>query len=197
MTQYELVQARKYLQQEVLVLRKVEGISSTTLKVVWEVCKIYFWFIMFYLPFNKVVFYLSLFQVITDYNEYLEGVKIWFNGSSINHQLFLESFNSSDDSTNFTKHQTFSMITVHNSGSSSHLVTGLLPYANYDVFLMPFYKLLLGKPSNLRTATTDDDCKFSIFFISSMIMVLSSWFSYLCVFLQYQAHHLKVSQQEL
>lgn len=37
MTQYELVQARRYLQQEVLALRRVEGISSTTLKVVWDV----------------------------------------------------------------------------------------------------------------------------------------------------------------
>lgn len=37
MTQYELVQARRYLQQDVLVLRRVEGISSTTLKIVWDV----------------------------------------------------------------------------------------------------------------------------------------------------------------
>lgn len=37
MTQYELVQARRYLQQDVLVLRRVEGISATTLKIVWEV----------------------------------------------------------------------------------------------------------------------------------------------------------------
>lgn len=37
MTQYELVQARRYLQQDVLVLRRVEGISATTLKIVWDV----------------------------------------------------------------------------------------------------------------------------------------------------------------
>ncbi|OWR41427.1 roundabout protein 2 [Danaus plexippus plexippus] len=37
MTQYELVQARRYLQQDVLVLRRVEGISSTTLKIVWDI----------------------------------------------------------------------------------------------------------------------------------------------------------------
>lgn len=39
MTQYELVQARRYLQQDVLVLRRVEGISATTLKIVWDVSK--------------------------------------------------------------------------------------------------------------------------------------------------------------
>lgn len=37
MTQYELVQARRYLQQDVLTLRRVEGISSSTMKIVWEV----------------------------------------------------------------------------------------------------------------------------------------------------------------
>lgn len=37
MTQYELVQARKYLQKNVLVLKRVEALSSTSLKVVWDV----------------------------------------------------------------------------------------------------------------------------------------------------------------
>lgn len=37
MPEYELVQARKYLQQNVLVLRRVEALSSTSLKVVWDV----------------------------------------------------------------------------------------------------------------------------------------------------------------
>lgn len=37
MTQYELIQARRYLQQDVLALRRVEGLSSTTVKIVWDV----------------------------------------------------------------------------------------------------------------------------------------------------------------
>lgn len=37
MTEYEFVQARKYLQQNVLVLRRVETLSSSSLKVVWDV----------------------------------------------------------------------------------------------------------------------------------------------------------------
>lgn len=37
MTQYELLQARKYLQQNVLVLRRVDALSSTSLKIVWDV----------------------------------------------------------------------------------------------------------------------------------------------------------------
>ncbi|KAL4707276.1 hypothetical protein ACJJTC_019814 [Scirpophaga incertulas] len=136
MTQYELLQARRYLQQDVLALRRVEGISSTAMKVVWD--------------------------VLTDYNEYLEGVKIWFNGTSLNQQYAsevqsIQFTNSSliDSLANFRKHENFSMTTVR--GSSSHVLTGLIPYAQYNVFLMPFYKLLLGKPSNMKTGFTDED----------------------------------------
>ncbi|XP_012549697.1 immunoglobulin superfamily DCC subclass member 3 isoform X1 [Bombyx mori] len=136
MTQYELVQARRYLQQDVLSLKRVEGISATTLKIVWD--------------------------VMTEYNEYLEGVKIWFNGTSLNSRSALElDYNSNESTidymTDFRKYENFTMTTVHNSGSSSHVLTGLLPYAQYDVFLMPFYKLLLGKPSNMRTGFTEED----------------------------------------
>ncbi|CAK1579452.1 unnamed protein product [Parnassius mnemosyne] len=136
MTQYELVQARRYLQQDVLALRRVEGISATTLKIVWD--------------------------VMTDYNEYLEGVKILFNGSSFNRKFALEVQNTQlnttvDSLAELSKFDNFSMTTVHNSGSSSHILTGLLPYAQYNVFLMPFYKLLLGKPSNMKSGHTEED----------------------------------------
>lgn len=103
---------------------------------------------------------------MTDYNEYLEGVKIWFNGTALNkpHALDLQNLQTSNTSVDslaeFTKHENFTMTTVHNSGSSSHVLTGLMPYAQYDVFLMPFYKLLLGKPSNLKTGLTEEDGKY-------------------------------------
>lgn len=109
-----------------------------------------------------------LFQVLTDYNEYLEGVKIWFNGTSLNRQYALEAQNFQANNTTlidslaeFSKFENISMTTVHNSGSSSHVLTGLMPYAQYDVFLMPFYKLLLGKPSNLKSGFTDEDGKIN------------------------------------
>lgn len=37
MTEYELIQARKYLQQNILVLKRTETLSSTSVKVVWDV----------------------------------------------------------------------------------------------------------------------------------------------------------------
>ncbi|XP_050665497.1 neogenin-like [Leptidea sinapis] len=136
MTQYELVQARRYLQQDVLALRRVEGISATTLKIVWD--------------------------VMTDYNEYLEGVKIWFNGTSLNKEHAFEYYSqqsniSLDAFVELTRHENFTMTTIHNSGSSSHILTGLIPYAKYNIFLMPFYKLLLGKPSNIKSGFTEED----------------------------------------
>lgn len=103
---------------------------------------------------------------MTDYNEYLEGVKIWFNGTALNKKYLIEVENGEhlnksfkESLVEFNKYTNFSTTTVHNSGSSSHILTGLLPYAQYDVFLMPFYKLLLGKPSNLKTGFTDEDSK--------------------------------------
>ncbi|VVD00378.1 unnamed protein product [Leptidea sinapis] len=130
MTEYEFVQARKYLQQNVLVLKRVETLSSTSLKVVWD--------------------------VLTDYNEYLEGVKIWYNGTSLNWR------NSSEDfiilnSSQVDRCSNGSLTNVDNSGSSSYTLSGLKPFTEYDVFLMPFYKMLLGKPSNSMAGYTDED----------------------------------------
>ncbi|CAH2040629.1 unnamed protein product, partial [Iphiclides podalirius] len=131
MTEYELVQARKYLKQNVLKLRRVETLSSTSLKVVWD--------------------------VLTDYNEYLEGVKIWYNGTSLNWR------NSCSEDVTISSPRTEvlcsngSLTNVGNSGSSSYILSGLAAYTQYDVFLMPFYKTLLGKPSNSMSGYTDED----------------------------------------
>ncbi|XP_063390167.1 protogenin-like [Cydia fagiglandana] len=133
MTQYELLQARKFLQQNVLVLKRLETLSSSSLKVVWD--------------------------VLTDYNEYLEGVKIWYNSTSLNWR------NATDDevivlNTSYAQSMVCSngtLTDVDNSGSSSYILSGLLPYTQYDVFLLPFYKNLLGKPSNIMPGYTDED----------------------------------------
>ncbi|CAH0751918.1 unnamed protein product [Diatraea saccharalis] len=133
MTQYELVQARKYLQQNVLVMRRVEALSSTSMKVVWD--------------------------VLTDYNEYLEGVKIWYNGTNMNWRFAVKEENAVLNSslTGAALCSNGSLTNVDNTGSSSFVLSGLMAYTQYDVFLMPFYKTLLGKPSNLMAGFTDED----------------------------------------
>lgn len=106
------------------------------------------------------------FQVLTDYNEYLEGVKIWYNGTSLNW------LNASDEITILNASHSEAMLCsngsltdVDNSGSSSYILSGLMAYTQYDVFLMPFYKMLLGKPSNLMTGYTDQDGKKAFIFL--------------------------------
>lgn len=100
-----------------------------------------------------------MFQVLTDYNEYLEGVKIWYNGTSLNWR------NSSEEITILNSSQVEScsngsLTNVDNSGSSSYVLSGLLAYTQYDIFLMPYYKMLLGKPSNSMVGYTDEDGMF-------------------------------------
>lgn len=97
--------------------------------------------------------------MLTDYNEYLEGVKIWYNGTTINWRNASEEetpiLNSSHS--NGALCSNGSLLNVDNSGSSSYILTGLIAYMQYDIFVMPFYKMLLGKPSNMMSGFTDED----------------------------------------
>lgn len=96
--------------------------------------------------------------MLTDYNEYLEGVKIWYNGTTLNwrnvteEDVMIPQFDGILCSNG-------SLTNVDNSGSSSYILTGLMPYMQYDVFVMPFYKILLGKPSNMMTGYTEEEGK--------------------------------------
>ncbi|XP_046680537.1 roundabout homolog 2-like isoform X2 [Homalodisca vitripennis] len=50
------------------------------------------------------------------------------------------------------------MLTVlHTGDTSGFLVTGLSPHTRYQFFLVPFYRLVDGRPSNSRTAKTLED----------------------------------------
>lgn len=118
--------------------------------------------------------------MLTDYNEYLEGVKIWYNGTSLNWR------NASSEDVTINSSQTDalcpngSLSNVGNGGSSSYVLSGLSAYTQYDVFLMPFYKTLLGKPSNSMTGYTDEDGKQSILppgFISASVCYLVNFVS--------------------
>lgn len=97
--------------------------------------------------------------MLTDYNEYLEGVKIWYNGTSLNWRNSSEEITILDSS-QVESCSNGSLTNVDNSGSSSYVLSGLLPYTQYDIFLMPYYKMLLGKPSNSMIGYTDEDGEF-------------------------------------
>lgn len=97
--------------------------------------------------------------MLTDYNEYLEGVKIWYNGTTLNWRNITNEevaiLSSSHSGAILCSNG--SLTNVDNSGSSSYILSGLMAYTQYDIFVMPFYKMLLGKPSNLMSGYTHED----------------------------------------
>lgn len=96
--------------------------------------------------------------MLTDYNEYLEGVKIWYNGTTLNwRNATNEEITILNPRSDAILCSNGSLMNVDNSGSSSYSLTGLMAFTQYDIFLMPFYKMLLGKPSNLMSGYTDED----------------------------------------
>ena len=73
--------------------------------------------------------------------------------------------------------QKFNMKTVMNSesdGAASHIITGLRKYTEYEVFLMPFYKMMEGQPSNSLHIQTLEDVPSGIFI---MIFYFLHYFS--------------------
>lgn len=121
--------------------------------------------------------------MLTDYNEYLEGVKIWYNGTTLNWRNITE-----EDVTQQNSHSNTilclngSLTNVDNSGSSSYILSGLMTYTQYDIFLMPFYKTLLGKPSNMMSGFTDEGGELYsfdvfIFFNCHTLMFCNNYFS--------------------
>lgn len=54
----------------------------------------------------------------------------------------------------------YKMLTVLNGGGASACkITQLESYTTYDFFLIPFYKSIVGKPSNLIQTETLEDGK--------------------------------------
>ena len=49
------------------------------------------------------------------------------------------------------------MVTVLNAGATSYVLTNLNRYTRYEFFLVPFFKTIEGRPSNVKLATTLED----------------------------------------
>lgn len=49
------------------------------------------------------------------------------------------------------------MVTVLNAGATSYVLTNLKKYTRYEFFLVPFYKIIEGRPSNVKLVTTLED----------------------------------------
>lgn len=54
----------------------------------------------------------------------------------------------------------YKMLTVlHGGGASTCMIEGLHEYSDYEFFLVPFYKIVKGRPSNSKIARTLEDSK--------------------------------------
>ena len=49
------------------------------------------------------------------------------------------------------------MVTVLNAGATSYVLTNMKKYTRYEFFLVPFYKTIEGRPSNIKLTTTLED----------------------------------------
>lgn len=60
----------------------------------------------------------------------------------------------------------YKMLTVLNGGGATTCTfSGLMKYTKYEFFLIPFYKSVEGKPSNLRVAQTMEDGKWNFIYL--------------------------------
>ncbi|XP_057341638.1 protein sax-3 isoform X1 [Microplitis mediator] len=108
--QIELIRARDRLNSEILHLREVQPVSSTSVKIMWD---------------------------ILGAADLVEGLYIRYREIS-----------------NKPEYQ---MVTVLNAGATSYVLTNLKKYTLYEFFLVPFYKTIEGRPSNVQLATTLED----------------------------------------
>lgn len=108
-------------------------------------------------------------QLLIDYDEYLEGIYIRYKQLPAEQEVLKQRHVSpsknqdeeepqlkiQDKKQNNTEE--FSVVSVKNGGSTSYLLQDLRPNTKYDIFLVPYYKMLQGKPSNARSGKTLED----------------------------------------
>ncbi|KOX67210.1 Roundabout like protein 2 [Melipona quadrifasciata] len=108
--QTELVRARDRLNSEILYLKDVQPLSSTSVKIVWD---------------------------ILGAADLVEGLYIRYRQVS--------------------EKPEYRMVTVLNAGATSYVLTNLNKYTRYEFFLVPFFKTIEGRPSNVKLAITLED----------------------------------------
>ncbi|XP_066603914.1 roundabout homolog 2-like isoform X2 [Prorops nasuta] len=108
--QIELIRARDRLNSEILHLREVQPLSSTSVKITWD---------------------------ILGAADLVEGLYIRYREVS--------------------EKPEYQMVTVLNAGATSYVLTRLKKYTKYEFFLVPFYKTIEGRPSNVKLAMTLED----------------------------------------
>ncbi|KAJ8666911.1 hypothetical protein QAD02_008573 [Eretmocerus hayati] len=109
--QTELIRARDRLNSEILQLREVNPLTSTSVKIIWD---------------------------ILGAPDLVDGLYIRYREMS-------------------DKQPEYQMVTVMNAGATSYVLTNLKKYTRYEFFLVPFYKTIEGRPSNVKLSQTLED----------------------------------------
>lgn len=117
----------------------------------------------------------SFFQLLTDYDEYLEGTYIRYKELQNEIEVVKQRHTSSIEvqsetekpiktsTSSYNTNEEYAVASARNGGSSSYVLQGLKPNAKYDIFLVPYYKMLQGKPSNAKVGKTLEDGKLYIY----------------------------------
>ncbi|KYN23374.1 Roundabout like protein 2 [Trachymyrmex cornetzi] len=108
--QVELTRARDRLNSEILHLKEVQALTSTSVKIMWD---------------------------ILGAADLVEGLYIRYREVS--------------------EKPEYQMVTVLNAGATSYVLTNLKKYTRYEFFLVPFYKIIEGRPSNVKLVITLED----------------------------------------
>ena len=59
-----------------------------------------------------------------------------------------------------SKDLNFDVVTISGGGTRSHTLSDLRPFTKYSIFIVPYYKLIKGRPSNMKVVTTREDGEF-------------------------------------
>lgn len=110
-----------------------------------------------------------MFQLLIDYDEYLEGTYIRYkelpNEIEVIKQRHTSRIEVQSETEKppkitggpFNASEEYSVVSARNGGSTSFLLQNLRPNTKYDIFLVPYYKMLQGKPSNAKVGKTIED----------------------------------------
>lgn len=140
--QIELIRARDRLNSEILQLRDVQPQSSTSVKIMWDVSTNTHFCPLFSLSLSIVRVCSP--DIISILHLQILGASDLVEGLYIRYREVLDK-------------PEYKMVTVFNAGLTSYVLTDLKKFTKYEFFLVPFFKTIEGRPSNVKLATTMED----------------------------------------
>ncbi|OTF81515.1 Roundabout-like protein [Euroglyphus maynei] len=121
---------RKKLDNTIIELKDVRTISSSAVKLFWNV------------------------QHGSGNHDYIEGFYIRYRKIDPNQEFNNGGGGGGGSNPEKYSENKYQMHTVYNGGASSYVINNLPKYTTFEFFLVPFYKSIDGRPSNSRIVRT-------------------------------------------